>query len=111
MAGMCRHTGRRLSGWDHIVQSLDALVKMRRKTRIEERDDGTDIPDLQDRPSDADTLLDYCVSLATAIDKYEPRVELTGIETAHFDENGHAEISLNLVEVKTGQQRIYGAVI
>ncbi len=108
MAGMCRHTGRWLEGWDHISQSLDVLLSTRKGTRLERREFGADVPALQDRPADTDTLLDFCVSLAIAIDAYEPRVEFHGIDDVSFDENGTAQISINLTDLTTGQQHIYG---
>ncbi|PIE13828.1 MAG: hypothetical protein CSA70_03685 [Rhodobacterales bacterium] len=103
MAGMCRHTGRTLSGWDHIAQSLEVLFTTRIGTRVERRAFGSAGPDLQDKPGNAESILDHFVALAEAIDAHEPRVELNGFRLSEIDANGDAIIVVDVTEIATGQ--------
>jgi len=102
MAGMCRETGRRLSGWDHIRQSLDVIFTTRVGTRVERRSFGSVAPELQDKPATDDTILDHYVAIAEAIDQFEPRVELQGFELVQANADGDAAIDVILVETSTG---------
>lgn len=100
---MCRHTGRRLEGWDHIAQSLEVLFSTRIGTRVERRAFGSTAKDLLDRPGTNPTILDHYVSIAEAIDLYEPRVELNRFELQSFDENGHGQILVEVTDLTDGQ--------
>ncbi|WP_299152013.1 phage tail tape measure protein [uncultured Tateyamaria sp.] len=71
---MDRRTGQRIDGWAHIAQSLGVLFTARVGTRIERRSVGSLAPDLQDRPANNETVLDYFVSIAEAIERSEQRI-------------------------------------
>lgn len=111
MAGMCRHTGKRLEGWDHIKQSLDVIFTTRIGTRLERRGFGSAAPALIDKPSLNEKILDYYISIAEAIDAYEPRVQLNGFSVEEVDESGSARILVDVTVVATGQQRNIGYVL
>ncbi|MBI1495403.1 GPW/gp25 family protein [Halocynthiibacter styelae] len=108
---MCRHTGKRLTGWDHIRQSLDVIFTTRVGTRLERRAFGSVAPDLTDKPSVPEIVLDYYVAIAEAIDAYEPRVELNGFALEQADENGAVQIRVEVTEVATGQRQNIGYAI
>ena len=99
MAGMDRHTGRRLEGWDHIRQSLGVLFTTRIGTRVERRSYGSSAPELQDRPANSETVLDHFVAIAQAIDDFEPRVTLQGFRIIDANEDGRATIEVHVTEV------------
>lgn len=99
MAGMDRHTGRRLEGWDHIRQSLGVIFTTRIGTRVERRSFGSTAPELQDRPANAETVLDHFVAIAEAIDAFEPRVTLQGFRIIEADEGGRGTIEVHVAEV------------
>ena len=105
MAGMCRQSGRRLEGWDHIAQSLAVIFTTRIGTRVERRSFGSAGPALQDRPGNSDTILDHYVAIAEAIDAFEPRVELTGFRLGHINENGDGRIMVDVTERASGTAR------
>lgn len=105
MTGMCRHTGRRLDGWDHIKQSLEVLFTTRLGTRLERRPFGSAVPELQDRPTTPETVADYFVAVAEAIDQYEPRVELRGFQLIEGDENGQAVVVAEVFDRNTQSLR------
>ncbi len=102
MTGMCRHTGKPLSGWDHIRQSLDVLFTTRVGTRLERRPFGSSGPNLVDKPITSETVLDHFVSIAEAIDQFEPRVTLDGFGIIEADEGGRASIEVRVAIVETG---------
>lgn len=105
MAGMCRKTGRRLEGWDHIAQSLEILFSLRKASLIERRHVYSDAPALIDAPASPETLLDHFVAIAEAIDQFEPRVQLVGFRLTEADENGDASILVDVQDRQTGDQR------
>lgn len=105
MAGMCRYSGKRLDGWPRIAQSLQVIFTTRIGTRLQRRDFGSSAPELQDRPAIPETLLDHFVSIAEAIDKFEPAVELRGFRLISADETGTGTIAVDLIEVATGITR------
>lgn len=102
MTGMDRHTGRRIEGWPHVRQSIIDLLTTRCGTRVQRREYGADAPDLIDRPASRATVLDRFVAIATAIDRWEPRVDLTGFRLIEATPGGHAAIGVEVREVATG---------
>lgn len=105
MTGMCRHTGKAIEGWDHIQQSLDVIFTTRVGTRVERRSFGSEGPELVDKPATNETVLDHFVSIAEAIDKYEPRVRLEGFGIMSADAGGSSSIEVRVTEVATGTTR------
>lgn len=105
MVGMCRHTGRRLGGWDHIAQSLGVIFATRLGTRVERRSFGSEGKNLLDKPGNRETILDHYVAIAEAIDAFEPRVELNGFRLVRIDENGDGQIMVDVTETATGIRR------
>lgn len=103
MSGMDRHTGRSLSGWPHIRQSIIDLLSTRVGTRVHRRDYGSAATELIDRPSSAETVLDRFVAIATALDRWEPRVTLRGFRLIAAGADGNATIEIE-VEDRTGSQ-------
>lgn len=98
MSGMDRHTGRSLSGWPHIRQSLIDLLSTRVGTRVHRREYGSAAVELIDRPSSAETVLDRFVAIATALDRWEPRVTLRGFRLVAADADGHAVIEIEVAD-------------
>lgn len=96
MSGMDRQTGRSLDGWPHIRQSVTDLLTTRVGTRVHRRDYGTAAMDLIDRPASAETVLDRFVAIADALDRWEPRVALTGFRLLGATIDGAATIEVFL---------------
>lgn len=101
MSGMDRHTGRSLSGWPHIRQSIIDLLSTRVGTRVHRRDYGSAAVELIDRPSSAETVLDRFVAIATALDRWESRVTLRGFRLISADADGNATIEIEVAD-RTG---------
>ena len=111
MTGMCRHTGKPLAGWDHIRQSLDVIFTTRLRTRLQRREFGSIVPDLQDKPTNPELLLDAYVAIAEAITTFEPRVILNGFRLVSADQNGDALIMTDLTEIASGSVQGYEVLL
>lgn len=108
---MCRHTGKRLDGWDHIEQSLQVIFSTRIGSRLERRSFGSVAPDLIDAPATSETVLDHFEAIANALDQFEPRVSLNGFSVQQADEGGTARILVNVTEVSTGIERLVEGIL
>jgi hypothetical protein len=86
MAGVDRLTGKPLSGWAHVVQSLGVLFTTPKLSRIMRRHIGTNMPRLVDAPISPVTLIDFYAAVAEAL-RYEPRFRVSrmGVEGATTD--------------------------
>jgi len=71
MAGMCRRTGRLLTGWDEIKQSITMILTTAIGSRILRRAFGSGVPDILDRPMNEMTMVDTYVAVVEAL---EPRI-------------------------------------
>lgn len=80
MTGMDRETGRRLAGWDHVVQSIQVLLTTPKLSRIMRRAVGSGLPRLVDAPVSPVTLIDFYQATALAIGAYEPRFKVVRVQ-------------------------------
>ena len=100
--GMNRDTGRWLTGWPHVVQSMADILSTPAMTRVMRRAYGSNAPKLVDAPMNTSSLLGVYVALATALAKWEPRYELRNVAFLAADANGRAEIRLSGVYYPRG---------
>lgn len=81
--GISRITGKRLSGVDHLHQSISVILKTRIGTRVMRRDFGSDVPNIVDNPVSNDAGSDFAFDLYEAIEsalrRWERRFRLTSI--------------------------------
>lgn len=105
MIGMDRHTGRRLDGWPHIRQSIIDILTTRPGSRVQRRDYGSAAVELVDRPATHLTVLDRFVAIAEGLDRWEPRVVLTGFRLIEATPAGAATIGVSVREIATGADR------
>lgn len=82
--GMNAKTGRRITGADHLSQSVGKIIGTSVGTRVRRRPFGSVAPDLVDAPAHAATLLQLYAAAATALLAWEPRLTLRTI-TAHAE--------------------------
>lgn len=73
------HTGAAVDGWAHVVQSIETILVTRLNTRVFARQFGSDVPSLVDMPMNDAGIMALYVSVAEAIDRWEPRFELTNV--------------------------------
>jgi phage baseplate assembly protein W len=73
------HTGAAISGWSHVVQSIETILATRVNTRVFMRRFGSDVPAMVDMPMNDANIMALYVSVAEAIDTWEPRFALTDV--------------------------------
>lgn len=73
MAGMNRQTGKALSGWAHVQQSLEDILTTPLGSRVMRHDYGCRLFDLIDQPLTPALTLSLYAATAEAIARWEPR--------------------------------------
>ncbi|MGB0901197.1 GPW/gp25 family protein [Halocynthiibacter sp.] len=73
------HTGAVIDGWAHVAQSIETILVTRLNTRVFMRQFGSDVPNMVDMPMNDANIIALYVSVAEAIDRWEPRFELTDV--------------------------------
>lgn len=71
--GVNAETGKPLSDWDHVQQSIRKILTTRLNTRVMRRDFGSELPDLIDAKMSGRNVLAVYSAAAAAIQKWEPR--------------------------------------
>lgn len=82
MLGINAHTGQAMSGIDHLRQSIRDILTTRIGTRVMRRDYGSRLPALVDNPMNPRLAMEVYAATAEAIDRWEPRLELTQVRIA-----------------------------
>jgi phage baseplate assembly protein W len=90
---MDKHTGKPLSGVEHLRQSVEDILTTVPETRVMRREYGSHLYSLVDAPMNSETLVDFYAATAKAIDQWEPRVLLTRVQ-AEVSQSG--EVSLTM---------------
>jgi phage baseplate assembly protein W len=89
MAGMDRNTGKPLSGWAHVEQSIADLFTTPKASRAMRRLYGSDLPRKVDSPMSPANLVDFFAAAAGAIDLFEPRFKVTQMQVGGATPDGH----------------------
>lgn len=72
-------TGGAVEGWDHVVQSIQTILATRLNARVFRREFGSEVPALVDAPMNEASVLMLYVAVAEALERWEPRFELTDV--------------------------------
>ncbi|PID37305.1 MAG: hypothetical protein CR993_00925 [Rhodobacterales bacterium] len=72
-------TGGAVEGWDHVVQSIQTILATRLNARVFRREFGSEVPALVDAPMNEANVLALYVAVAEALERWEPRFELTDV--------------------------------
>jgi uncharacterized protein len=92
--GINRVTGKPLTNWSHVMQSILDIMTTPIGTRVMRRDYGSDIPNLIDRPQGRDTVLEVTLALGTALEKWEPRFRLSSVYISDAGPDGEMTIAI-----------------
>lgn len=92
--GVDRKTGAVITGWAHVVQSVEVILTTPQLTRVMRRAFGSDVPKLIDAPMNNSTLLALYSAMAEALELWEPRFELKRIAYATASADGSVTIAL-----------------
>lgn len=102
--GIDRRTGKVLTGWAHVVQSIEDILTTPVLTRVMRRLYGSDSPKLIDAPMNQASLLALYVAIAEALAAWEPRYELKHIAFTRAGAGGRAEIALAGIYYQNGHK-------
>ena len=94
MTGMNRSTGARLDGIDHLKQSVWDILTTPIGTRVMRRDYGSEVPNVIDKPINAEIIVDVFAAAADAIDKWEPRFKLKQLAIPEARADGRVGLEL-----------------
>jgi phage baseplate assembly protein W len=86
--GLNRFTGKPLSDFDHVAQSIGVIVTTPIGSRVMRREFGSEIFDLIDRPMTDRVILAVYAAAVLAIARWEPRYAVTGIKLLAADATG-----------------------
>lgn len=93
--GMSRHTGRWVTGWPHVIQSIGDILTTRVLQRVMLREYGGGQRELVDMPMTEATIVVYYSAVATALALWEPRFELTDIDMIDAGPDGRVALRLS----------------
>lgn len=94
--GMNAHTGLRISGIDHLKQSVEKVLTTAIGTRLRRRTFGALNADLIDTPSNGAAILQLYAASATALMVWEPRLRVRSLALSMNSETpGRAALTIN----------------
>ena len=91
---MNRITGRRITGIEHLKQSIADILTTPLGTRLERRTYGSLLPNLIDQPDNGKTRLRCYAAIASALMKWEPRLRVTRVGITSGAKPGQATVDL-----------------
>ena len=103
MLGTATSTLEPLGGFAHVVQSIRDILTTPKGSRVLRRDYGSDVPALLDRPMNNDTLVDFYMAAAEAVDLWEPRVRVERVQFVAAAADGKTELDLLLTYLEDGR--------
>lgn len=102
LTGIDRHTGRDLSGDDHLSQSIGDILSTPIGTRVMREDYGCLLFEILDRPLNRATKMLATMAIATALSRWEPRLSIRRVELEGDLASGQASVTItgNRTKVK-----------
>lgn len=100
--GIDRNTGRPLSGWPHVRQSLAVLFTTPKLSRVMRRNVGSAVPRLVDAPISPVTVIDFYAAIAQAVKDFEPRFRVARMRLSDATTGGHATMDIEGVYYPRG---------
>ncbi len=81
--GMDRYTGKMLTGWDHVLQSMVLIFSTRFHERVLRRWVGSFVPHLIGQNATEPTIARFYWAMATGLDLWEPNYRMTRVRVGH----------------------------
>jgi len=101
VAGLDRHTGRSVGGWEHLLQSLEVIFTTRFGERVRREWFGSDIPNMLGRLANVGTFVNFYSAVCRSLSVVEingiarePRFQIIKFKVKTVDRLGHAEIEM-----------------
>ena len=79
---MDRHTGKMLTGWDHVIQSMLLIFSTRYHERVIRRWVGSFVPHLIGENATETTICRFYWAIATGLDLWEPNYRIQRVRVA-----------------------------
>ena len=102
--GMNRQTGKIISGYEHLTQSIRDILLTPLQTRVMRRDYGCRIFDYIDGPVNEAMLTDIYMAVAQALDKWEPRFQLRKVVAETGAQQGSIILNLSGLWIEEGRE-------
>lgn len=90
--GMDAETGRYITGWDHVVQSLNDIFLTRFGARVMREWYGSFVPDALGRNITRAELVPVLASITSAIEQWEPRFAVERMHIPEASREGRMEL-------------------
>lgn len=103
MIGMNRNTGGEISGYSHLVQSIEDICTTPIGTRVMRREYGCQIADLVDWPLNNATRLQAYAAITIALMRWETRIRLSRVQLSLGDVAGQAILDIEGSVVDTNE--------
>jgi uncharacterized protein len=95
MAGMNARTGKLLTGWPHVVQSLGVIFSTRIGERVMRRWFGSAVPGLLGENLTPATFLRFFSAIYAAVELYEPRFRIIKVTPLYAERDGRAGLQID----------------
>ncbi len=92
--GIDARTGKRLTGTDHLKQSVRDILTTRIGSRVMRRDYGSRLPELVDNPMNPMLKTELFAATAEALRKWEPRIRLERVYIDSASDQGRISLTL-----------------
>jgi Phage baseplate assembly protein W len=93
--GIDRETGKPLSGWSHVAQSMGVIFTTRFGERVMRRWFGSLVPNLLGETMVPETFVRFFAAVGAALEQ-EPRVRLIRVLPLSVNRNGRAELRIEV---------------
>lgn len=100
--GIDRITGKLISGWRHVEQSIWVLLTTSKKSRVMRRQVGAGVPRFVDSPMNPVNIIDLYASVAKAIADYEPRFRVSRMSIESVSQGGQISVAIQGVYFPRG---------
>lgn len=93
--GLDAATGGTITGWDHVVQSLQDIFYTRFGSRIMREWYGSFVPNILGRLITPQEVTPFFVAVTSAVEQWEPRYRITQIQVVKVTREGALHFFLN----------------
>lgn len=93
--GIDRETGRLLTGWEHVAQSIGVILTTRFGERVMRRWFGSLVPNLLGENMVPETFVRFFSAVGSALEQ-EPRVRLLQVLPLSVSRDGRAELKIDV---------------
>ena len=94
MQGMNQATGKFISNLDHLRQSIKLILTTPIGSRVMLPEFGSEVIDLIDAPMTATNTLRLYAATITALERWEPRIEVRNVRIRNIDANGVVNLEI-----------------